>query len=130
MRTLRAAAAVCLLAFGLTACAEVQNAYNIVTGQVVSPQTVIVAANAFDALKSTATNYLRLPKCTGTNAPACRDPVATAKIIPAIRAGTADRNQLEAAIKANPDQSLTLVAVYNDLQASISTLQTYIGASK
>jgi len=129
MRTLRAAAAVCLLA-GLAACAEVQNAYNIVTGQVVSPQTVIIAANAFDALKATATNYLRLQKCTGANAPACRDPAVTAKLVPAIRAGTADRNQLEAAIQANPNQSLTLVAVYNDLQHTISTMQTLLGASK
>jgi hypothetical protein len=111
------------LAAGLAGCTTIQTAYQAVTGQVVTPQAVIVAANAFDAVKATATNYLRLKKCTGANGPVCRDPAVSAKIIPAIRAGTTDRNALEAAIQANPGQNLTLVETYTDLKTSISTLQ-------
>lgn len=110
------------LAFGLMGCAQVQNAWTTLTGAQVSPQAVIVAANTFDALEATATNYLRLRKCTGTNGPVCRDPAATAKIIPAIRAGRVARNNLEQFLKDHPGQ-LGPSGLYDALVTANTTLQ-------
>jgi hypothetical protein len=105
----------------LAGCANVQNAYNTATGATVSPQVVLVAANAFNALEATATNYLLLPKCP-QQAPICRDPSATKKIIPAVRSGRVARNNLIQFLKDHPSQ-LGPTGLYDALQASISTLQ-------
>jgi|SRR6185437_14275319 len=113
---------VCTIALSLGACAQLQNAWNLVTTSQVSPTAVIVAANAFDAVEATATNYLRLPKCTATNGPVCRNPKATAAIIPAIRSGRVARNNLEQFMKDNPGQ-LGPQGLYNALTTATSTLQ-------
>ena len=96
--------------------------YSTVTGSTVDPTSVIVAGNAFDALEATATNYLRLPRCTGTNSPVCRSPTATPKIIAAVRSGRIARNNLEALYAANPG-ALGPAGLYKALVASINTLQ-------
>jgi len=111
------------LAFSLTACTQVQNVWDTVTSASVTPTTVIVAANTFDALEATATNYLRLPKCTGSNGPVCRDKAATAQIIPAVRAGRVARTNLEQFFKDHPGQ-LGPKGLYDALTAAISTLQS------
>lgn len=113
------------LAVSLAGCATFTKTWDAVTGATVSPAAVIVAANAFDALEVTATNYLRLKKCTGTNGPVCRDPAATAKIIPAVRSGRVARNNLEQFLKDNPG-ALGPAGLYNALTASINTLQGVI----
>lgn len=110
------------LGFSLASCASLTKTYDAVTGATVSTEAVYIAANTFDASERTATNYLRLAKCTPTNRPICRDPVATSKIIPAIRSGRVARNNLLAFIKANPGQ-LGPTGLYNILSASNSTLQ-------
>ena len=120
MRMLSIAAAVAL---SLAGCAEVQNAWQAVTSASVSPTTVVVAANTFDALEATATNYLRLPKCTGSNGPVCRDPGATKQIIPAVRAGRVARANLEQFFKDHPGQ-LGPQGLYDALTAAIATLQS------
>ena len=113
------------LALSLAGCATnpFVKLYNAATGATVDPTTVIVAANAFDALEATATNYLGLPKCTPTNGPVCRNPTATAKIIPAVRSGRVARNNLENFMTANPG-ALGPSGLYNALIASVNTLQT------
>lgn len=121
---MRKLAFVIALALPLGACSTVQTIYDVATGKVVTPTEVIVAASAFDAVKITATNYLRLPLCP--KAPVCRQKAATAPIIAAIRAGTADRNQLKAAVRANPTANLTLIDVFADLQHSTSALGNLI----
>lgn len=114
---------VALLALSLGACAQIQNAYDTLSGAKVSPQAVIVAANAFNALKATATNYLRLPRCKTTGAPViCRSPQATKIIIPAVRAGTVARNNLEQFMREHPGE-LGPSGVYDALVASSNTLK-------
>lgn len=104
----------------LTSCSNVRNAWEAATTSTVSPTVVIVAANSFDALEVTATNYLKLPKCTSaTNV--CRSPEATAKIIPAIRAGRVARNNLEQFMRDHPGQ-LGSQGSYDALKAAINTL--------
>lgn len=106
----------------LQGCAPVQNTWDLFTSSRVSPTLVIVTGNSFDALEATATTYLRLPKCTGQNGPACRSPKATAKIIPAIRAGRMARNNLEMFLRAHPGQ-LAAQGLYDALATATQTLQ-------
>lgn len=114
------------MVFGLAGCANTTqtlgNVWSAVTGATVPESSVIIAVNTFDALEATATNYLQLPRCTGKNGPVCRDPVATAKIIPAVRAGRVARTNLETFQQNNPGQ-LGPVGLYNALQAAVTTLQ-------
>ena len=110
------------VALSLGACAALQNDYNALTGASVSPTAVIVAANAFNGVEATATNYLRLTKCKAGGSPICRDPRATAVIIPAVRSGRTARNNLEAFMVANPGV-LGPTGLYNALVASTQTLQ-------
>lgn len=106
----------------LVGCASLTNDYNAITGSTVSPTAVIVAANAFDAVEATATNYLRLKKCSATTGPVCRNVAATAAIIPAIRSGRQARNNLEAFMQANPGV-LGPTGLYNALTMATSTLE-------
>lgn len=109
----------------LTGCsAELQkfkSAYDVVTSSSISPTMVYVAANTFDALEATATNYLRLPKCGGSSI-ICRNQSAVAVIIPAIRSGRVARNNLEQFLKDHPGQ-LGPKGLYDSLTASIDTIQ-------
>ena len=116
---------VATLALSLAGCAGLTNAYNVLTGASVSPTAVYVAANAFDAVEQTATNYLKLAKCTGNNGPVCRSPAATAQIIPAVRAGRVARTNLENFVAQNPGQ-LGPTGLYNALTAATATLQAII----
>jgi hypothetical protein len=106
----------------LQGCVQVQNTWDLLTSARVSPTLVIVTGNSFDALEATATTYLRLPRCTGQNGPACRSPKATAQIIPAIRAGRVARNNLEAFLRTHPGQ-LATQGLYDALTSAVQTLQ-------
>lgn len=116
-----------ILALTLTVggCAQLQNDWAKLTSAQVTITTVAVAGNTFDALEATATSYLQLPRCNGTNGPICRDPGATKKIISAVRAGRVARNNLEQFFTDHPGQ-LGPQGLYDALQASISTLQSVI----
>lgn len=103
--------------------ATFQTAIGAVEGSVVSQKTVFVAANAFDALKVTATNYLRLPKCGPGTGPVCRDPRAVAAITPAVRSGTIVRNRLVAAARAAGDQPIAVSADWNTFKSIAATLR-------
>lgn len=113
------------LVVGLAGCTNLQNAYNTLTGASVSPTAVYVAANAFDAVEATATNYLRLPRCHTGGPVVCRSPAATAQIIPAVRAGRVARTNLENFMAQNPSQ-LGPSGLYNALISATNTLQAII----
>lgn len=108
-----------MLALSVGGCAQLTNAYNALTGVSVSPTAVIVAANAFDGLEATATNYLKLPKCGSFP---CRNQNAVMAIIPAIRSGRIARNNLEQFLAANPG-ALGPQGLYNALTAATDTLK-------
>lgn len=112
------------LAIALSGCAaqlqKLETAYQVVTSASVSPTMVYIAANVFDGLEASATNYLKLPKCGSFP---CRSPDATVKIIPAIRAGRVARNNLEAFLIAHPGQ-LGSQGDYDALIAATNTLQS------
>jgi len=110
------------LALAISGCAQLTNGYNALTGAVVSPTAVIIAANAFDGVEATATNYLRLAKCTATTTVICRSSAATKVIIPAVRSGRTARNNLEAFMVANPG-ALGPTGLYNALVTATATLQ-------
>ena len=87
----------------------------------VTPQQIYIAANAFDAVKVSATNYLKLRRCP-TNAPFCRDPSVTKKLIPLIRAGTIARNNAVSWARANPN-GFADKTLYEKLTAITSTIE-------
>jgi hypothetical protein len=127
------AAALVLGSLALGGCAaelqKLQTVYSVVTQTSVPPTTIIVAANSFDALEATATQYLSYCKANLTTS-ACS---ATNRrtVIQAVRAGRAARNQLETYVTNNTNAPS---AIYNALVAAINTLNTSpvstVGASK
>jgi hypothetical protein len=121
-------ALVCMLALGLSGCANLQNAWNAATslsGSSVPVSAVSVAGNAFDGMVATATNYLKLPKCMGSNGPVCRDPAVSKKLIAAVRSARVARNNLEQFYRDHPGQ-LGPQGLYDTLQAAVTTLQSVI----
>jgi hypothetical protein len=98
--------------------AKLQQVYTIVTTATVPPSTIIITANAFDALKATAINY-------GTYCIQGKfiDPICSAAnrriVVKAIRTGTAVRNQLELSISSGTPASATL---YNVLVSAVNSL--------
>jgi hypothetical protein len=112
------------LTLTLGGCAEIQKlrgAFQAVTGNIVSPQQVAAAISAFDAGEALATNYVKLPRC-GTGPVVCRDPATTAAVAKWVKAGRVDRNQLKAALRANPGQNLSVADIYNDLGNTTAAL--------
>lgn len=89
----------------------------------VTTQQVVVIGNTFNALEATATNYLRLPRCTGSNGPVCAQSAVVAQIIPAVRSGRAARDGLEDFATAHPGE-LGGAGLYDALESSVATLQT------
>ncbi len=128
LQTRSAMAGALLLLVG--GCANIQNAYDTLTGVTVSPTAVYVAVNAFDAVEASATNYLRLPRCKTTGpAVVCRSPAATAAIIPAVRSGRVARNNLRQFLKDHPGQ-LGPKGLYDALTGTTATLQSVLGTYK
>ncbi len=112
------------LALTLSACANLKTAYQVITEASVSPTQIIVAANAFDALEGTATQYLvhcksnlATPVCSANN---------RRSVIKYVRSGRAARNQLETYVavgNAGPS------GLYNTLIAAINQLNLTPAAS-
>jgi hypothetical protein len=116
------------LVLGLGACANLQNEWAkiaVLSSAQVTVTTVVVAGNTFDALEATATAYLRLPKCTASNGPICRDTNATKAIVSAVRSGRVARNNLKQFFIDHPGQ-LGPQGLYDALQTAIGTLQSVI----
>lgn len=115
-----------IVALSLGGCAQLQEfgqkvdtAWQIVTTAAVSPTQIIVAANAFDAAEATATQYLVFCH-TNPSVSACALSTRQ-KIVAAVRAGRASRDQLEPYVEQG---SAGPSALYNALTAAVSTLQT------
>lgn len=106
----------------VASCTQFHNAYDIATNASVSPTAVVVAANGFDAIEASATNYLRLRKCSSVSGPVCRQPSISKSIIKAVRAGRLARNSLEAFLRSHPG-ALGPKGDYDALVAATSTLQ-------
>jgi hypothetical protein len=102
--------------FGLGGCSTIAT----LTSPALTPTQVIVAANAFDALESTATTYLSLPTCP-TATPVCKTAAGVAAIVPPVRAGRAARNTLEAAV--NSGKTPLSVSAYTTLTTAVTALQ-------
>jgi len=107
-----------LLALALGGCANLQGIYTLATTATVPATTVVITANAFDALKATAVNYANY--CVAQKFP---QPICSASnrrsVIKAVNAGTAARVQLEASINSGQP---ALSTVYNALVAATNTL--------
>lgn len=103
------------IAAALTGC----QTFSKLTGATVSPQAMLVAANSFDAVESTATNYIGY--CTPNPKPAGCNVNAIKQLIPAIRAGRIARNNIEAFVAGNPGK-LGATGLYNALTTVTATL--------
>nr|WP_202360699.1 hypothetical protein [Mesorhizobium sp. 131-3-5]BCH11920.1 hypothetical protein MesoLj131c_61780 [Mesorhizobium sp. 131-3-5] len=122
MKLLFAAAAMLALA----GCANVTSAIDTITSSKVSPASVAIAVNAFDAAKVTAKNYLVY--CTPVPAPVgCDDSAIQAKLVPAINAGTTARNSLEDFLASHPGE-LGDAGVYDALKTATDTIQQIVSA--
>lgn len=108
------------LALALGGCANLSGIYTLATTATVPAGDVVIAANAFDALKATAVNYgnycitqhFPVPVCSKAN---------RRSVIKAVNTGSAARVQLEASINtAQP----AIATVYNTLIAAVNALQS------
>jgi hypothetical protein len=122
-------AAAAILALG--GCAQLQSDWAALNGTTVSPQAVYIAANAFDAVEQTATNYLRLPACSGSNGPVCRNATAVKQIVPLVRSGRVARKKLEAAIRdpSGAPVAPSLLQTLEQLTGSLKTILAEWGQS-
>lgn len=108
-------------ALSLGGCASLK----VIAGLDVSPKAVIVASNTFDGLEITATKYLQLPACVNGGPIVCRNSVAVAKLVPAIKSGRTARNTLESLLAANNNAAIP-VASFNTLQTAISSITSIV----
>lgn len=96
----------------------------------VDPKLVLVAANTFNVLEATATNYIRLPACTPDNRPVCREPEVTAIIIPAVYSGRTARNGLREFYRRHPNVPLGPQGLFDALTSANSVLQEIFAQHK
>lgn len=119
---MRAIAAAALLALSLGGCAGLQKleaVYTVATTATVPANVVIPAANAFDALKATATNFATY--CIQRKFVDAVCSVSNRRtVVKFVNAGTAARVQLEASITTGQP---ALATVYNALLAAMDGLQ-------
>jgi len=110
-----------IIIFTLAGCSgelsKLRAVYTIVTEATVSPQAVLVAANAFNAIEGTATQYLIYCKSNLSTSACSAD--NRRGVIKYVRTGRAARNQLEASIATNASAPS---AIYNTLVAAINFL--------
>ena len=116
--------AIAFLTLSLGACANLQNAWQMITSASVSPTQIIVAGNAFDAAEASATQYLLFCKVNPVMK-GC-DLTTRKTVVAAVRAGRTARNGLEPYIvsgTAGPS------ALFNTMVTSINTLQAQLPAA-
>ena len=112
---------VAALALSLGGCANLQNAWNTLTGARVSPQAVYVAENVFDGLERTATNYLVL--CHGNPSNVVCSKSAEVAIANGVRSGRVARKNLSAFMVAHPD-ALGAQGLFDAFSATSDTLKS------
>lgn len=113
--------AIILVALWLGGCAQLgllRDAYNYAEGTTVSPQAILIASNAFNALEGTATNYFNYCRSRLVETVCSAD--NRRKVIKGVRAGRAARTTLEGYF----DRSAPAPAVvYNTLIDAIAVLR-------
>lgn len=119
------------LAFSVVGCAaqmeKLSRAYDVVTSATASPKAILVGIQSFDAVKISATGWLRLRRCNGTNGPVCRDPALVNTVDSAIQTGTSVRNDLKAWLRAHPGSTqLGPQALYDQLVAATASIEKAI----
>lgn len=110
------------LACAITSCSTLAK----IEATKITPTQVHIAAQAFDAIEITATNYVRLPTCKAGQTfikNACSTRAAIARLVPAIHAGRTDRDNLEAYIKTNPSGGIGASGLYSALTAAVATIK-------
>jgi hypothetical protein len=116
-----AAAALCL---ALSSCGTIKTAYDAVTTSTVPAQTIDVAINGFNIVKSGAAGYIAY--CTPNPTPAgCDDDAIQNKIMPAIDSGTTARNTLKTFLRAHPG-ALGDKGTYDALVTASGTIQSLL----
>lgn len=120
--------AVILISLTLTGCAGtrigdfVQTVKSaVIATSNITPQHIYIAANAFDIVEVSATNYLQLVRCP-KNAPFCRSPSVTKQLIPLIRSGRIARNDAVSWAQANPN-GFAEQSLYDKLTGITSTIK-------
>jgi len=88
---------------------------------VATPNQVVIAINAFDAVEATATTYLGWPLCGAPGVSVCRTLATSKAVANGVRTGRAARDALVADLQANASAPITAL---DTLTATISTLQT------
>jgi uncharacterized protein YceK len=111
------------LLIALGGCASLTKVWDTITGVSVSPTQIIVAANTFDGIEASATQYLIYCK-SNVGTPQCALSIRQ-KVVANIRAGRTARNQLEPYVTSG---TAGPAAVYNVLVAAITTLQAQVPA--
>ena len=101
---------------------KVETVYREVTSATITVQQVYIAANAFDAIEASATQYLRLPVCGKLP---CRNPSATNSLVASIRSGRLARNKLEASVGSNPN-GLVDANLFATLTSSTATIKAIL----
>jgi hypothetical protein len=134
LRSLRSAALVAVLALAavpLAGCSDTLDKFDsvvsTVTGSTVPASYVSAARTTFNVSEAAATNYMRLPRCNGSNGPVCRDPAIRQCIDGYVLNGRAARNRLAALQRANPGGDVP-VADYNTLSAASSAITSMTSA--
>lgn len=116
------------LCLPVTSCATydaAKKAVQTVTNVKVTKTQVYIAANAFNAAKASATNYIDLPICLPGQTfllNACSRRAIIDRIVPAIKAGTQNRKDLLAYVKTNPD-ALGVSGAYQAIKGLTQTIQ-------
>ena len=101
---------------------NVNTAYTAATTSTLPINQLVLARNAFNAAEVTATNFLRVKTCDGTNGPICRPAAATEKIASALLSGRAARNNLRAFMQQHPGQ-LGPKGLYDALTSATATIK-------
>lgn len=109
-----------VLSISLSGC-DAYRTLEKITSTTVPAQSIVIAANSFNAIEATATNYLNLTRCDKTMSKICRDKAVTAILIPAVQNARKDRDNLIAFQRNHPGQ-LGTQGLYDALQLSITTL--------
>lgn len=115
-----------LALLALAGCADfraVVNTVGALSDASVPAKTVIVAANAFDAVEATAKNIL--VACTPAARPAACNDTSLRQLIGAVRAGRDARDGLEGFLAAHPGQ-LGSKGLYDALTAATGTITAAI----
>lgn len=109
------------LALWLGGCAQLgllRDAINYAEGVTVTPQAILIASNAFNALEGTATNYFNYCRSRLVESVCSAD--NRRKVIKGVRAGRAARTTLEGYFDKN---AAAPAVVYNALIDAIAVLR-------